>query len=220
MTVKGDEFSDELDLSIKHIEEWLYFIYNEYKNAGEDLKIIEKIFDKKYLSESNYYWIKKVSDYLEYPLASLEKIGEDIDVEPQYDCKTAKEWQEENNHIVVIMPIGFPEGSWDTERIPYGAYCYRRRNSECDSTGHINFLKENCREFISSINETIAAEAKPGQKIEILSGSCNNKFATVIDLCDDRPSMKIQLEGKEYPNIISKTNKVRIINEDFSQELI
>jgi len=158
--VVGDERDYSLKPTTQHIEQWLDYIYNVYSQQNEETMLIEKIFGQRTFSESSYFWVKTIADDLNYQIPSLEQIGRDINIEPNWDCKTAREWQEENNDIKVIIPCGFPKNSWDTERIPWGEYCHRRKESECDSTGFIKHLKNK-----DKLSYTIACEAKCGQKL-------------------------------------------------------
>ena len=167
------------------------------------------------LKESEYFKVDKWAKKIGYgELTPYEELCKIAGQEPVWNCKTAKEWQEENDHIKILSFEAWEdEERFNNERIPWSEYCYRRRKCECEYTG---FLQRK----LNPDDKLRAISAKNGQRIKILTGSCNGKTATVIESIPTDKMIKIQVDGKDQFNLISSQNEIEILDdsETFSEE--
>lgn len=192
--------------TLEEFEEAYSIIIDRYKNLTDNERLIEDIFGNSF-TESLYLNIKKVAEQFKKSIPSYEDICNEYNLEPNYDAKTAKEWQEEANDILILDISGGWESQeqFDNERISWVVYIKLRRKCECDCTKFADRIKK--RNKIS--NRTIAGEAKKGQFIRFLSGSQSGKTGKVIDYLDDHNMMTVEVDG--INKAICKTNLVDII---------
>lgn len=161
------------------------------------------------LTESEYWRIKNKATNIGLSIPSYGDFAKEIDVVPVYDCKTGKEWSDESPDISIISPLGWCSlESYENERIPWGEYCKRRHASECDYTSFVDKRKSR-----TNFNTIIAGDSVPGERIKILSGSCANKIATVVEN-NGRNMVKVQVDGKEHENLIAANNGVIVLSKE------
>jgi hypothetical protein len=116
------------------INDWIQFMLDKWPNLPKEDREARKIFGDSILEESDYYWVKKGADFHGMQIPTLEEIGEEIGEAPDYDCNTGLGFQQETLDIVIVDPTGWPNGTYETERIPWYEFCIRRENSITDYT--------------------------------------------------------------------------------------
>lgn len=128
------------------------------------------------LDESDYWQIQDKAKRINISIPTLEEFGNEVDIEPNYDCNTGSGFTEETD-IPIINPLGWEsQEAYETERIPWVEYCHRRDQSDCDFRQMlIN------RDWGKKSGWIRVGDATPGDVIRLHTGPCCYKIATVVE---------------------------------------
>ncbi len=120
---KSDSISEYPD--IEDIDNWIEFIIDKWVHLNDDKKEIRRIFANISLDESSYWKVADAAKRLNYDIISFENLCALVHMEPEYDCKTGKEYSEESE-LKIINPNSWASlEAFENERIPWGEYIRR-----------------------------------------------------------------------------------------------